>query len=628
MKLHPIDLTIIACYVVLVIVTGWILSRRAGKNLDSYFLGGKSIPWYILGISHGAAGFDIAGTMWFVLMLYTYGLKGVWILWMWPMFAMVFRMMYLGQWIRRSNALTGAEWMRTRFGAGRGGNLAHISVVVYALISVVGFLSMAFQGIGKFAQPFFPWDLSPETYGLAMMLITAAYLVVGGMYSVILTDIMQYILLVISSIGIAAIALSQTSYEQIQAAVPEGWSSIFIGWNLNVDWSETMPALMQQFESDHSSLFALFTGMMLAKGVVVSMAGPSPGYGMQNVLATRNPREAALESGWMTVTAFLPRFLLIGAIVILALGPLNTDMQTMEGDVDFEQLLPTVISRYVPIGLTGLVVAGLLAAFMSTFDSTVNAASAYIVNDIYKRYLFPEATDKTLIYMSYATSVFVIFLGIVFGYLTESIHSVTLFIVSALFGAYTVPNVLKWHWWRFNSYGFFAGMVSGLAAALAFMGIDKIFTNAPNALDSLGPSVQSLGNAIAGLTPLEAFPFIIAVSAIASVAVSLATPPESPEILESFYRSVRPWGFWGPVRRSIAQKDPSFPTQSSFGRDTMNCALGIVWQTTFVTTPIYFMLREYQAMAVSIALLLGLSALLKFTWYDRLESEETIASSH
>ena len=622
MKLHSIDLAIIGCYLVIVIVTGWLLSRRAGKNLDSYFLGGKSIPWYVLGISHGAAGFDIAGTMWFVLMLYTYGLKGVWILWMWPMFAMVFRMMYLGQWIRRSNALTGAEWMRTRFGSGVGGNLAHISVVVYALISVVGFLSMAFQGIGKFAEPFFPWDLSPETYGLVMMLVTAAYLVVGGMYSVILTDIMQYVLLVVSSIGIAIIALKQTSYEQIQAAVPEGWSSIFVGWNLDVDWTNLMPSLMEQFEKDHSSLFALFVGMMLSKGIVVSMAGPSPGYGMQNVLATRSPREAALESGWMTVTAFLPRFLLIGAIVILALGPLNADMQTTEGSVDFEQLLPTVISRYVPIGLTGLVVAGLLAAFMSTFDSTVNAASAYIVNDIYKRYLFPEATDKTLIYMSYATSIFVILLGIIFGYLTESIHTVTLFIVSALFGAYTAPNVLKWHWWRFNSYGFFAGMVSGLVAALAFTGIDKLYVNSPETFANLGPGISSWAKTISELTSLEAFPYIIATSAIFSVLVSLVTPAESPEILESFYRSVRPWGFWGPVRRSIAEKDSSFQTDSSFGRDAMNCALGVVWQTTFVTTPIYFMLREYQAMAISIALLLGLSAILKFTWYDRLEEQE------
>ncbi len=621
MKLHTVDLVIIGCYLVIVILTGWLLSRRAGKNLDSYFLGGKSIPWYVLGISHGAAGFDIAGTMWFVLMLYTYGLKGVWILWMWPMFAMVFRMMYLGQWIRRSNALTGAEWMRTRFGSGVGGNLAHISVVVYALISVVGFLSMAFQGIGKFAEPFFPWDLSPETYGLVMMLVTAAYLVVGGMYSVILTDIMQYVLLVVSSIGIAFIAWNQTSYEQIQASVPEGWSSIFVGWNLNVDWTELMPALMEQFDKDHSSLFALFVGMMLAKGIVVSMAGPSPGYGMQNVLATRSPREAALESGWMTVTAFLPRFLLIGAIVILALGPLNADMQTTQGDVDFEQLLPTVISRYVPIGLTGLVVAGLLAAFMSTFDSTVNAASAYIVNDIYKRYLFPDATDKTLIYMSYATSVLVILLGIIFGYLTESIHTVTLFIVSALFGAYTAPNVLKWHWWRFNSYGFFAGMVSGLAAALAFMGIDKLFTNSPETVAGWSAGVQSLGNSIASLTPLEAFPFIIAASAIASVVVSLLTPPESDEILESFYRSVRPWGFWGPVRRSVLQKDPGFRDGNSFGHDAMNCALGVLWQTTFVTTPIYLMLREFQSMAISIVLMIGLSVILKFTWYDRLEAE-------
>ena len=96
MELHPIDIGIIIVYLIIVVTLGWLLSRRAGKNLESYFLGGKSIPWYILGVSHGASGFDITGTMWFALMLFVYGTKGTWILWIWPMFSMVFRMMYLG----------------------------------------------------------------------------------------------------------------------------------------------------------------------------------------------------------------------------------------------------------------------------------------------------------------------------------------------------------------------------------------------------------------------------------------------------------------------------------------------------------------------------------------------------
>ena len=108
--------------------------------------------------------------MWFVMMFFIYGVKATWLLWVWPLFNVIFRMMYLGTWVRRSNVLTGAEWMRTRFGDSRGAELAYLSVVVYALVSVVGFLGYAFRGIGKFTRPFFPWDLPDGAYATAMLL--------------------------------------------------------------------------------------------------------------------------------------------------------------------------------------------------------------------------------------------------------------------------------------------------------------------------------------------------------------------------------------------------------------------------------------------------------------------------
>ena len=143
MELHSIDICIIIFYLAIVVIIGWLLSKRASKNLEAYFLGGKSLPWYVIGTSHGASGFDITGTMWFVAMLFTYGLKAAFIPWIWPLFDRVFRQVYLGPWIRRSNVLTGAEWMKTRFGKGLGGNLSHISVVVYALVATIGFLGYA-----------------------------------------------------------------------------------------------------------------------------------------------------------------------------------------------------------------------------------------------------------------------------------------------------------------------------------------------------------------------------------------------------------------------------------------------------------------------------------------------------
>ncbi|MCK4886648.1 MAG: sodium:solute symporter, partial [Planctomycetes bacterium] len=141
MNIHGFDIAIVVVYLVLVVTAGVIVSRKASQNLNSYFLAGKSIPWYVLGISNASSMFDITGTMWLVTLLFVYGLKSVWIPWLWPMFNQIFLMIYLAVWLRRSNVLTGAEWIRTRFGDDRGGELSHISVVLFALISVIGFMA-------------------------------------------------------------------------------------------------------------------------------------------------------------------------------------------------------------------------------------------------------------------------------------------------------------------------------------------------------------------------------------------------------------------------------------------------------------------------------------------------------
>ena len=243
MKLHAVDLAIIVGYLTTVIVLGWLLSKRAGKNLESYFLSGKSLPWYIIGVSHGASGFDITGTMWFVTMLFTYGLRAAFAPWIWPLFDRIFRQVYLGAWIRKSNVLTGAEWMRTRFGVGAGGTLSHIGVVIYAVLVTVGFVAYALKGIGKFADVFFPWDLawgplsSAESYGVIILAITTTYLLFGGWYSVVLTDLLQFLLLTIASVFIAVVAMNQVSAETLATVVPEGWMRLIPEWRLNLDWS-------------------------------------------------------------------------------------------------------------------------------------------------------------------------------------------------------------------------------------------------------------------------------------------------------------------------------------------------------------------------------------------------------
>lgn len=439
--LHPIDIAIMIGYIVAVIVMGWLLSKRASKDLDAYFLAGRSLPWWVIGTSHGASGFDITGTMWFVAMVFTYGVKAAFMPWIWPLFDRIFRQVYLGSWIRRSNVLTGAEWMRTRFGRKLGGNLSHISVVVYALVATVAFLAYAFQGIGKFADVFFPWDLawwhfsSADTYALIILAVTTAYLLLGGWYSVVLTDLVQFALLTIASVFIAWVAMSRVSPEALRAAVPDGWFDLLPNWKLNMDWRGLIDGLNTKIYGtaeqggDGFSLFGVVVMMMLLRGLLVSMAGPTPGYGMQHQLSTRNPREAALENWWMSIVQLAPRSLMIVGIAVLGVvffsGDINSMVaQSMAQDgkaaFDFEKVLPFVIRDFVPVGLVGVLMAGLLAAFMSTFDSTVNAGAAYVVNDIYRRYVKPDATAKRYVRLGYGASVLLVVVGAALSRLTCS----------------------------------------------------------------------------------------------------------------------------------------------------------------------------------------------------------------
>ena len=594
--MHVVDLTIIIVYVIAVVIIGFLVSRRASQNLDSYFLGGNEVPWYLLGVSNASSMFDITGTMWLVSILFIYGLKGAWIPWLWPLFNQIFLMVYLSAWVRRSNVLTGAEWITTRFGDKGGAELSRLAVLVFALVSVVGFLAYAFQGIGKFASVFFPWDVAPEVYAIAVMSVTTIYVVAGGMYSVVFTDLIQFVILTIVSVVIGVIAFNTVTPAELQAAVPEGWSDIAFGWTLDLDWNALLPAGNDRIAEDGWNLFTIFMMMVLFKGILVSAAGPVPNYDMQRMLAARTPKEAAMMSGIVSICT-MPRWFMITGVTTLALVFFRNDLAGMGQDIDFELILPWVINNYLPVGVVGLLLAGLLAAFMSTFDSTVNAGAAYLVNDLYKRYLKPNASDKTYIKASYVASFVVVVLGVVFGLMAESVNTVTLWIVSGLYGGYTAPNVLKWHWWRFNGYGYFWGMISGIAAALLF------------------PLLAS------GLSPLDTFPFLLIISAVACVVASLLTEPDDEETLKSFYTSVRPWGFWKPIHAKVVAEQPGYTGNQHFRRDMANVAVGITWQMSLMLFPVYMLVFNFSAMWFVIALALAATWFLKKNWYDKLEED-------
>jgi Na+/proline symporter len=558
--------------------------------------------------------FDISGTMLLVYWMFIYGLKSVWIPWLWPTFNQIFLMVYLSSWLRRSKVMTGAEWIKTRFGAGRGAQLSHLIVVVYAFVSIIGFFSYGFKGIGKFAATFLPWHLSPNQYALILIGITAIYVIKGGMISVVITEVVQFVILAIASFAVGIIAMMKVAPDTLHKWVPAGWDNLFFGWHLNLDWSTLLPAASTTIARDGYGLFGFFVMMLFFKGVLISAAGPAPNYDMQRVLSAKTPREASMMSAWVNIVLTFPRYFLIIGLTVLAAVFFNENIKAMGPNMDFELVLPFALGRFVPAGLLGFLIAGLLAAFMSNFASTVNAAPPYFVNDIYKRFINPNAKPKTYVRLSYLASFAVVVIGVLIGWNVTSVNSVVLWIVSGLWGGYTASNVLKWYWWRFNGYGYFWGMVTGIASALVLA--------FPGLLGNVPAMHSFLQRYPVNLDVTIVFPLVLGISLTGCLIGTLLTKPEDDAILMDFYRRVRPWGFWGPVLKKVLAEDPGFKRNKDFFRDMFNVAVGIAWQISLVALPLYIVIQEYRRAIITLAITLGTSAILKFTWYDHLAERE------
>jgi len=613
MKLQLPDILILASYLITMLMIGWTLRKKARLSKESYLMGGKLLPWYMLGLSDASDMFDISGTMWMVSLCFVYGMKSIWIPWLWPVFNQVFMMMYLSRWLRRSNATTGAEWLATRFGkSGTGVKPSHNIVVAFALLSCLGFMAYGFVGLGKFMQIFIPWEMVkryvpfdvapayvPHFYGIVFTLFAMFYSILGGMHSIVLGDVIKYCIMAVACISIGIIAMIKLHGSHLN--VPDGWGNPFFGWKLNLDWSRIVADANKKIYDDGFSLFGIFFMMMLFKGIFASLAGPAPNYDMQKVLSTRSPQEASKMSGFVSIILLPIRYTMVIGLTVLALlyfNQINADLQTSTG-TDFEKILPATINSFLPVGLLGLVLTGLLGAFMGTFSGTLNAAQAYIVNDIYLKYINPNASSKKTIRMNYIAGLVVVFTGVVLGLFIKDVNTVLQWIVSGLYGGYVASNVLKWHWWRFNANGFFWGMLAGIVPAIA-LAVLKSF------------------DVLSGLD-LYYWPVLFLLSLAGSVIGAYAAPPTDMDTLKSFYKSVRPWGFWKPVHEMVVKEDPLFEGNKNFGINMFNVVLGIIGQLCLTILPMYVVLWMKLPLLITIALLSLIILILKKTWWDRLK---------
>jgi len=598
--MHYIDISIIVIYLTAIVGVGLYLQRKASSGIDSYFLGNRKLPWWALASSGMSSNLDISGTMIIAALIYALGAKGFYIeIRGGVTLIMAFLMIYMGKWNRRSGAMTLAQWMELRFGTGTQGRFARLIAAVSSIIMTIAMVTYFALGGGKFLDGFLGIQNYlglPSEFWAASLLIAVAmiYTVASGLYGVVWTDVFQGGLIFAAIAYMAVRAMGITLPEEFSISLPL-FDGGFERYTTTLkEWTSVMPSASLDIagQSQYSiyNLFGIAVMFYILK-VVLEGSGGTGNYMLQRYFAAKNDREAGLLSAfWVFLLSF--RWIFIGSIAIIGVS-LGTQVS------DPELVLPTVVAT-LPIGIKGFLIAGLMAAGMSTFDSTVNAGAAYWVKDIYQLYINPKASEKQLMKHSYLASVLIVVAGLGLMLVFKNINSVWGWITMSIGSGLLMPMLLRWYWSRMNGWGFASGTLSGMVAAILFKWL------APE-----------------GVTEYTMFTVATLASILGTILGTLLTEPTDEKTLMNFYKKTRPFGFWKRYKAQL-KPDEIKAIDAENSRDIFSTFLAVPWQVIFFLFMMSIMFKTWTTVLILGVLLAGLSIALYFTWYKHLSNEVVI----
>ncbi|MEQ8272077.1 MAG: sodium:solute symporter [Deltaproteobacteria bacterium] len=594
--LATLDAGIVIGFLLTVTVIGYALSKAASGGLEDYFLGGRKIPWYVLGISTATSNFDMAGTMIIVAMVFTLGYKGFLVEIRGGVgLSLAFLMVFLGKWLRRSRVMTSAEWMKLRFGTDRQGRSAHLLSAIANIVLSVGMIIYFSKGAGKFLTHFIP--LSEVTCTSIMVGVGLFYTLLSGLYGVVFTDVVQMVLLTFTAIFISWKAYFITD----DVVFPAG----FFALDVNAPTELAAPLLAKDASTWEPiiGLFGLCVFMWVVRTVMEGCGGIG-GYTDQRFFAARSEREASLLTLESIILSVF-RWTMVAGLVVMGYSLVQAGGAHAEAiQADPEQVLPIVLGKLLPTGIKGIVLAGLIAAAMSTFDSTLNAGASYIVKDVYESYINPNATQKQLLDVSRWATIALCVVGVALAAVVPNINRIWGLITMGIGAGLFVPLVLRWYWPRFNGYGFAAGTAAGMAAGMIL-------------------------NGALALPLYIAFPSTVASSLVVSLVVTFMTPAVAEETLVRFCVQINPFG-WGRINR-IAQKtgklaaDDMSARKDEKKRDAIGVVFAVPFQLSLLISGMALIFHDFEKLGVTL-FIAGISTVgLYFFWFTNLKSEEACA---
>jgi SSS family solute:Na+ symporter len=443
--------------------------------------------------------------------------------------------------------------------------------------------------MGKFGAIFLPF--SPTVCAVLILGVTGVYVIAGGFHGIVRVEIAQTLVLSTGAIAFAVIGFLHFDAARFASLVPASWMDIVPAVR-PVDFQGLVTG-----GTDYS-FFGALVAVWVAKGLLLCFSGPEQLYDFQRFLAAKDERDASkLGALWGVIhTVRWPFAMAIAVMAIMGMGNPALDAKLK---ADPETALPLIIGTMLPMGLVGFMLAALLSGFLATFSSTVNGGAAYLVKDIYQRYINPDADNRTLVRVSYLSSALLIVTGLIISVFGTSINTAFLWIFGTLAAGILPPNVLRWYWWRLNGQGYAAGVFGGMALSLGQVFVDTMYLDQP-------------------LPLYIGFPVIAIMSTILTVVVSLLTQPTDIDTLTVFYKKVQPAGAWQPARAAVLREDPGFRKQSPFTRDFFNTLVAMVGITSLYVSMLYFVLHRLEIGFALSGTAVVSAVILYYTWYKYL----------
>lgn len=552
------DWAFVGLYIIGALVIGVYFSRQAGKNIEEYFIKGRDLSWWLIGISAVAtytdAGLAPAVTMW----VYEDGLLGNGVWWIPFVVWMPLAAVFWSKFWRRLRTITTAELLEIRYS----GKAASTYRAIYSAFMSFGFVVVLMGYVTGWLSaalgPILGW--TPAVLIVITGIVTVFYTTLAGQYGVVYGDLFQFLIFLIGNLIFIPIALTAVGgmdavYSGIYALRGEQAQEFF----------DVIPPT--------SSLTGITILAFIVQGLFFA-ASPTGGEGFtaQRFMAARNEFHAQvgqLFNALLTLIIRVLPFIFLGMIGAAIFAP-----GTIEEPGEIWAML---IHKYSPPGLTGILVAGIFAAYMSTISAEMNWGASYIVNDLYKRFIKPDGSEQHYVLISRLASILLFGLSLFFAYfLVKGMAAWFLFINSVIFAFILPLSWLRFFWWRLNIYGEAAALIIGLP---------------------LGYIVWfPLG--FSELPFWQGFLFLFGLGWVVILITTFLTRPEEKETLGAFYDRCRPPGFWGPITNNFPVERKKSIREETLN-DIFDCILGITFCATAILASISLFAREFSVFVLA-----------------------------